>query len=93
MQKKRRKRGWNRDKLQETGENIARHDIIMGHRHARLGSIKKGKEQVMGKQVCGTINHNGDRLVNFCEENDLIIGGTLFNHAQGNTPTNLDVTM
>ncbi|KAK3727909.1 hypothetical protein RRG08_053981 [Elysia crispata] len=34
----------------------------------------------MGKFGCGSINNNGERLVGFCASNDLVIGGTLFNH-------------
>ena len=34
----------------------------------------------MGKQGFGTINDNGERLYDFCQENDLIVGGTLFQH-------------
>jgi hypothetical protein len=48
--------------------------------NAKVGSINVGKEQVMGKQGCGIINDNGNRLVNFWEENNLVIGGTMFNH-------------
>jgi hypothetical protein len=36
----------------------------------------------MGKHGCGTINDNRNRLVNICEENNLIIGGTIFKHKE-----------
>ena len=34
----------------------------------------------MGKQGCGVMNDNGERLIDFCELNDLVVGGTLFPH-------------
>ena len=34
----------------------------------------------MGKYGIGTSNDNGERLCHFCEENNMVIGGTLFQH-------------
>ena len=34
----------------------------------------------MGRHGIGEITDNGERLVGICEENNLIIGGTLFQH-------------
>ena len=34
----------------------------------------------MGKHGLGTINENEELLVDFCGDNDLVIGGTLFLH-------------
>ncbi|XP_062570395.1 uncharacterized protein LOC134232444 [Saccostrea cucullata] len=34
----------------------------------------------MGKQGLGECNSNGERLCTFCQENNLIIGGTIFMH-------------
>ena len=34
----------------------------------------------MGKHGCGSINDNGERLVDFCLNNNCIIGGTIFPH-------------
>ena len=34
----------------------------------------------MGRHGCGTINNNGERLVEFCLSNRCIIGGTIFPH-------------
>ncbi|KAL3884234.1 hypothetical protein ACJMK2_030452 [Sinanodonta woodiana] len=34
----------------------------------------------MGHHGIGMMTDNGERLINFCQENDLVIGGTLFEH-------------
>ena len=36
----------------------------------------------MGKHGCGTINDNGERLVDICEMNNYMIGGTIFTHKE-----------
>ena len=70
------------DSLQATLEDIPQHDltILMGDFNARVGSNNEGRERVMGKEGTGEMTDNGERLVNICEENDLVIGGTLFPH-------------
>ena len=37
---------------------------------------------MMGKYGCGNINDNGERLVDLCGTNNLVIGGTLFLHRE-----------
>lgn len=39
-------------------------------------------ERVMGKFGCGTMNENGERVANLCEEHNLVVGGTIFPHKQ-----------
>ena len=39
-----------------------------------------GKERYMGKYGIGQLKDNGERLVGICEQNNLIIGGTIFPH-------------
>ena len=70
------------DSLQAMLEEIPAHDMIifMGDLNARVGSNNKGRERVMGQQGLGEMTDNGERLVNTCEENNLVIGGTLFPH-------------
>ena len=34
----------------------------------------------MGKHIIGEMNENGLKLVEFCEANELVIGGSLFPH-------------
>ncbi|KAH3832667.1 hypothetical protein DPMN_105960 [Dreissena polymorpha] len=36
----------------------------------------------MGRHGMGVITDNRERLVNFCQQNDLVIGGTLFVHKE-----------
>ena len=70
------------DQLQTAVESVHAHDmlLILGDWNAKVGSDNTGREHVMGKHGIGTINDNGERLADFCEENNLLIGGTLFQH-------------
>ena len=64
-------------------EKTPKHDmiLILGDMNAKVGKNNREREQAMGREGLGTdINNNGERLVDFCEENNLIIGGTLFKH-------------
>ncbi|KAK3760073.1 hypothetical protein RRG08_064743 [Elysia crispata] len=70
------------EQLQAELNEIPRHDVItlIGDLNAKVGDDNNGAERTMGKFGCGSINNNGERLVEFCASNDLVIGGTLFNH-------------
>jgi hypothetical protein len=53
--------------------------IVMGDFNAQVGKGKDGKE--VGNYGYGTRNERGDRLIEFCREQDMIIGNTHFcNH-------------
>ena len=54
--------------------------LIMGDLNAKVGNDNTGREDAMGQHGCGTINDNGERLVEFCLSNRCIIGGTIFPH-------------
>ena len=54
--------------------------IVMGDLNAKVGNDNTGNERVMGKYGCGNINDNGERLVDLCGTNNLVIGGTIFPH-------------
>jgi len=41
----------------------------------------------MGKQGIGDANDNGDRLTTFCQENRLVIGGTILKHKNNHKVT------
>lgn len=63
-------------------EETSVHDVllILGDLNAKVVTNNEGKEFTMGKHGCGVINKNSSRLVDFCQENKLIIGGTIFQH-------------
>lgn len=68
--------------LVETVKKSPKRDllIIMGDLNAKVGSINEGVEHVMGIHGEGQVNDNGERFINFCDEYDLVIGGTIFPH-------------
>ena len=52
---------------------------VIGDFNARTGSVNTDRERVLGKKGFGAIN-NGERLVEICQENNLVIGGSIFQH-------------
>lgn len=54
--------------------------LFLGDLNAKVGTCNVGIEHVMGKEGLGTKNDNGDRLIDFCTRQELVIGGTLFPH-------------
>ena len=84
------------DQLQTAVESVHAHDVlfILGDLNAKVRSNNTGREHFMGKHGIGTINDNGERLADVCEENNLLIGGTLFQqkHIHKTTWTSPDGT-
>jgi len=72
------------EQLQAEMENTPNHDmrIVMGDLNAKVGKDNTNQERAMGKEGCGSINDNGERLVEFCMTDNLAIGGTLFAHPE-----------
>jgi hypothetical protein len=68
--------------LQAAIDDIPGHDVLLllGDFNARVGSNNMGRERAMGKHEEGKCTENGERLIDLCEENDMVIGGTLFQH-------------
>ncbi|XP_065450154.1 uncharacterized protein LOC135983272 [Chrysemys picta bellii] len=56
--------------------------IVMGDLNAKVGKDNTNNDRAMGRHGCGTMNENGERLVDVCNMNDLVIGGTLFQHCE-----------
>ena len=72
------------DQLQSVLEGVPKHDllIVIGDWNAKVGQSQEGEERTIGKYpLCGGIrNDNGERFVNFCAMNDLLIASTVFPH-------------
>ena len=54
--------------------------LVMGDMNAKIGSDNPNRERAMGSQSqgFGTINNNGEILVNFCLNINCAIGLTIF---------------
>ena len=52
--------------------------IRSGDMNAKVGTSNLNREGVMGTHGTGGINSNGEKLIDFCEMNSLVITGTLF---------------
>ena len=57
-------------------------EIVMGDLNAKVGKDNTGYERAMGREGCGNMNDNGERLLEICTTYDLAIGGTLFPHPE-----------
>ena len=71
------------DKLQDTFNDIPLHDvcILLGDFNAQVGKDDKGlRMNTIGRHGIGNQNDNGLRFTTFCTTNNLIIGGTMFEH-------------
>ena len=72
------------DQLQAAVSKIPQPDVllIMGVMDAKTGSDGTDRERAMGREGCGIINANGEKFVNFCLNNNCVIGGTIFQHKE-----------
>ncbi|XP_071153590.1 craniofacial development protein 2-like [Mytilus edulis] len=70
------------EKLRSEMEGVLTHDVVLvnGDLDAKAGSDNIGVERIMGNNGCGTCKENGNLLIEFCGLNDLVIGGTMFQH-------------
>ena len=70
------------DQLQSTLSSVPSSDmlVIMGDFNARVGSDCSSWTSVMGPHGIGEHNGNGQRLLDFCASNQLIISNTWFQH-------------
>ena len=71
------------DELQSAIDDTPSHDVLLviGDLNATPESVNTDRESVLGKErgLRSTIN-NGEKLVEICLENNLIIGTSLFQH-------------
>ena len=54
--------------------------IVIGDLNAKVGNNNTDHDRAMGKEGCGTMNENGERLIELCTTYNLVIGGILFPH-------------
>ncbi|XP_065576323.1 craniofacial development protein 2-like [Artemia franciscana] len=68
--------------LQAVTKDIPKHDVlcVVGDLNAKVGVDRKYCPEVLGPHGLGQINENGALLVDFALSNDLVVGGTLFEH-------------
>lgn len=66
--------------LQRTVDNTARQDvmIVMGDLNAKVGTDASAWNGVIGQHGIGEENERGERLLNFCSCNNLVVTNTLF---------------
>ncbi|KAK2720208.1 hypothetical protein QYM36_004187 [Artemia franciscana] len=68
--------------LQGFTKDIPKHDVlcVAGALNAKVGADRKYCPEVLGPHGLGQINENGALLVDFALSNNLVVGGTLFEH-------------
>ena len=76
-----------KDEFYEKLESITRRSnsnkdllIVLGDLNAKVGSDNTGYERIMGKNGVGDRSDNGERFLQYCQVNNLVIGGTIFPH-------------
>ena len=74
----------NYEMLQTVVSESPKHDIkiITGDLNAKVGSTNTGVKEIMGIHGMAIRNNNGERLVSFCDFNNLVITGTVFPHQE-----------
>lgn len=70
--------------LKKTLDNVPSHNdlLVIGDLNTKVGRPNEGREKIMGKNGCGEMNENGERLADICGLNDLVIGGIIFEHKE-----------
>ena len=76
------------EELQEAVCGVPRQDmlVIMGDFNARVGCDDEAWHGVIGRNGPNEKNSNGDRLLDFCALNNLVVTNTTFKHRPINTP-------
>ena len=70
------------EQLNHVVSKVPRHDLLLviGDLNAKVGADNSTYERAMGKHGCGVMNNNGERLADFCLNNNCVIRGTIFPH-------------
>ena len=63
--------------------------IITSDMNAKVGACNKDKERIMGTHGTGTINENGERLVEFCGMNKYVTQCQLMRLLEGDIKTDI----
>ncbi|KAK2726760.1 hypothetical protein QYM36_007561 [Artemia franciscana] len=68
--------------LQAVTKDVPKHDVlcVSGDLNGKVGADHKYCLEVLGPHGLGQINENGALLVDFALSNNLVVGGTLFEH-------------
>ena len=63
-------------------DSVHKHDILLviGDLNAKVGEDNEGYDNIIGSHGVGERNDNGERLVDFCRLNNLVVTGTIFPH-------------
>ena len=63
------------EQLQTVVDSVHKHDIllVMGGLNAKIGEDNEGYENIIGSHGVGERNDNGERLVDFCGLNNLVV--------------------
>ena len=61
--------------------------IVMGDFNSKIGEDNHGYEDIMGKFGCGTRNEHGEKMLEFCQRNELFITNTQFFHRKNHRHT------
>ena len=66
------------EQLSKISEKVPRQDIliVMGDANAKVGWDNVGRQNIMSKEGLGYRNENGDLFLDFCPQNELVIGET-----------------
>lgn len=75
--------------MHDVVQNIPKHDVtlVMGDFNAKVGKDNAGYEKIMGNESPGKQSENGMIFIEFCDANDLVIGGSVFPHKEAHKLT------
>ena len=67
------------EQLQTVVDSVHKHGIllVMGDLNAKVGEDNEGYKNIRGSHGVGERNDNGERLLDFCGLNNLVVTGTI----------------